>query len=234
MAKTNARREGTSRPSAPRKPAQERSRIRYQALLDATAALLAERDLTDVGLYDIAALAKVPPASAYHFFPTKEAAFLALALRFLEDLDRVLETPIESDAIENWPDLLAINFHRGVLFYNENPAFSRILLGGVVISEIRRADVSYVEASSNRFYDLMNRYFVMPYLPEAAVKFSVVISIYDGIWMTSYARHRRITEVFAREAIRAATAYCRSFLPEVLPRRPPAEEGVATRPSRMA
>jgi len=59
------------RSSKPRKPLQQRSRERYELLLDATEALLSERDAIDVGLYDIAKHAKVPPASVYHFFRPK-------------------------------------------------------------------------------------------------------------------------------------------------------------------
>lgn len=54
-----------------RKPAQKRSLIRVNALLDAADALLQDREISDIGLYDVANAAKVPPTSAYHFFPTK-------------------------------------------------------------------------------------------------------------------------------------------------------------------
>jgi AcrR family transcriptional regulator len=72
-----------ARPTSPRKPVQKRSRERYERLLDATESLLSAQDAGSVGLYDIAKHANVPPASVYHFFPTKEAAFVALAERFL-------------------------------------------------------------------------------------------------------------------------------------------------------
>jgi hypothetical protein len=55
------------------------------------------------------------------------------------------------------------------------------------------------------------------------MKFSVVWSIYDGITLTSYQRHGRVTEEYREELLRAAIAYCRTFLPDVLPLRPPVD-----------
>src|SRR5476651_676599 len=57
--------------AAPRRPSQQRSRLRFEMLLDAADALLAEHEPTEVGLYDIAAAADVPPASVYHLFPPR-------------------------------------------------------------------------------------------------------------------------------------------------------------------
>ena len=57
----------TARPvtaaAEPRRPSQRRSRLRFEMLLDAADALLGDRETTEVGLYDIAAAAAVPPAS---------------------------------------------------------------------------------------------------------------------------------------------------------------------------
>ncbi len=52
----------------------------------------------DIGLYQIAEEAGVPPASTYHFFPTKDAAFLALAQRYLDGFVAASAEPI--DAVE--------------------------------------------------------------------------------------------------------------------------------------
>ena len=64
---------------AGRRPSQKRGQARVDALLEAADQLLLERDASEIGLYDVAHLAGVPPTSAYHFFPTKESVLLALA-----------------------------------------------------------------------------------------------------------------------------------------------------------
>lgn len=210
------------RPTGPRKPLQKRSRERFQRLLDATDGLLAERDVNDVGLYDIAKRSKVPPPSVYHFFPTKEAAFVALAERYLERLYELTRlTPLDRAQIRRWPDLFALSSQRAVQFYNQNPVLLKIFFGGGVSGEIRQRDVEYVRALSAHGYGWMNQYFIMPYLPDAETRFSVIWSIYDGVTMTSYLRHGYVTPEFHEELLAAVVAYGRTFLPEVLPVRPP-------------
>jgi AcrR family transcriptional regulator len=205
----------------PRRPSQQRSRLRFELLLDAADALLGAKETTDVGLYDIAGAAKVPPASVYHLFPTKEAAFVALAERYLIGLSRHIIRPVHGGALRRWQDFVALELHRAVEYYNDNKVMSKLFFGANVIPDVRILDVKNVAAASASTYGRMNRLFEMPYLYDADTKFAALIGIYDGIWMTSYARHGRITADFARESELAGIAYCETFLPAVIPLRAP-------------
>jgi AcrR family transcriptional regulator len=207
----------------PRRPLQQRSRLRFQMLLDAADRLLADNEATDVGLYDIAGAAKVPPASVYHLFPTKEAAFVALAERYLAALNRHIIRRVEPGALRRWQDLVALEMHRAVEYYNDHKVMSKLFFGANVIADVRLLDVRNVSAASASTYDRMNKLFEMPYLHDADTKFAALIGIYDGIWMTSYARHGRISEDFARETELAGIAYCETFLPAVIPLRAPSD-----------
>lgn len=205
----------------PRRPSQQRSRLRFKLLLDAADALLLDNETTDVGLYDIAAAAKVPPASVYHLFPTKEAAFVALAERYLTGLSQHIVRPVELGQLRRWHDFVAIELHRAVDYYNRHPVMSKLFFGANVIPDIRLLDVRNVSAASASTYGRMDKLFEMPYLHDFDTKFAALIGIYDGIWMTSYARHGRITDAFARESELAGIAYCETFLPAVIPLRAP-------------
>jgi AcrR family transcriptional regulator len=205
----------------PRRPAQRRSRLRFEILLDAADALLGDKETTDVGLYDIAGAAKVPPASVYHLFPTKEAAFVALAERYLVGLSTYIMRPAPGAAMRRWQDFVALELHRAVEYYNDNKVMSKLFFGANVIPDVRILDVRNVAAASASTYGRMNRLFEMPYLQDPDTKFAALIGIYDGIWMTSYARHGRITADFARESELAGIAYCETFLPAVIPLRAP-------------
>lgn len=210
--------------AGPRRPLQERSRLRVEKLLDATDKLLAAHEPGEVGLYDIARVAKVPPASVYHFFPTKEAAFVALAERYLQRLYKVVrETPLDRKRIRHWSDVFILGSQRSFDFYNRNPVLLKLFFGGALSPEIRRRDDEYLRGLSEGGYDWLNRYFCMPYLPDPEMKFSVIWSIYDGITLTSYQRHGCVTEAYHDEMLRAIIAYCRTFLPDVLPLRPPGD-----------
>ncbi len=203
-----------------RMPSQERSRKRFNALLDATRDLLIERDFSEIGIYDIAKRAKVRPTSAYHFLPTTESAFLALGRRYLAEQSAYINRPFDRSTIHNWPDLVDLRFHRAVAYLNENPAYRRLFLSGNSAA-IRRLDDENVDRVSSDSFAWMNEYVEMPYLPSHRQKYIVLISIWDGIFMTSYSRHGSITDELASEARIAGLAYCRTFLPEVLPLRPP-------------
>lgn len=221
MARTTATARTGKAALAARKPAQRRSRIRFEALLDAADALLAKNETTDVGLYDIAAAAGVPPASVYHLFPTKEAAFVALAERYLAGLRDHIAQPFDVSEVHRWQDYILLEMYRAIEFYNQHPVMCKLFLGENVLPDVRILDVKNVKAASSSSYDRMNVYFEMPYLHDPDINFAVLIGIYDGIWMTSYARHGRITDEFARETEMAAIAYCETFLPLVLPLRAP-------------
>ena len=189
--------------------------------MDAADALLAKNETTDVGLYDIAAAAGVPPASVYHLFPTKEAAFVALAERYLTGLSAYIIRPFDAAEVQRWKDLIVLEMYRAIEFYNQHPVMCKLFLGENVLPDVRMLDVRNVAAVSSSSYARMNKHFEMPHLHNPDIKFAVLIGIYDGIWMTSYARHGYIAEDFARETELAAIAYCETFLPSVLPLRAP-------------
>jgi AcrR family transcriptional regulator len=203
------------------KPVQSRSVQRFDLLLRATDELLSEREPRDVGIYDIADRAGVAPASVYHFFPSKEAAFLALAERYLTDLALLGARAHDPSSLRNWPDLLELAIHRAIDFYNEHPVFRKLFLGGGVSADIREREVAYNALIAENGYDWMQRYFLMPYLPDPAMRFSVIWSIFDGICVTSQVREGLISDAFRAQAVMAVIAYCRTFLPDVVPLRPP-------------
>lgn len=223
MARTPATAGATIGPSEPRRPSQQRSRLRFEMLLNAADALLAGKEATEVGLYDIAAAAEVPPASVYHLFPTKEAAFVALAERYLERLRDCIIEPIDRRRLRRWHDLVTIEHSRAVKFYNAHAVMLKLFFGANVVHDVRVLDVKNVEAASATTYHRMNKIFDMPYVEDGDTKFASLIGIYDGIWMTSYARHGRITPEFARESELAGIAYCETFLPPAIPLRAPGQ-----------
>jgi AcrR family transcriptional regulator len=204
---------------ARKKPSQKRSQVRYNVLVDAANALLVDNEATKVGLYAIAAEAGVPPASVYHLFPTKESVFVALAERYLIGLGEAIRAPFGSEQVGSWQDMILLEMQRALEYYNGNPVMCKLFLGENAIADVRRLDVRSVAVASASTYDRMNVYFEMPFVRAPEVKFATLVGIYDGIWITSYARHGCITEEFAHESGRAAIAYCRTFLPEELARR---------------
>lgn len=204
------------RAGSPRQPSRGRGLLRYTALVDATEALLQTEDPDEVGLYRIAEQADVPPASVYHFFPTKEAAFTALANRVADRLMEVHRAPIRARDIQSWQALFQIDTGRARDFYNANPAALKIFYGGFVGVDARRVDESVVRRLAGASYRRMDQIFHMPFIRNPEQKFVSRLAILDSIWGVSVKLHGHITEEFHQEALIACTAYSCHILPEAI------------------
>ncbi len=209
---TATRKRGVS----PRAPSRGRGILRYAALLDATAELLREQAPDAIGLYQIAERAGVPPASVYHFFPTKEAAYVALASRCSEEILDVHRTPIEARLIDSWQDLYRIDARRAMEFYNNHPPYLKIIYGGYGGVDAHNVDKVLALSFSTSSYDRLNRIFHMPVIREPEKKFEIRLGILDSVWQISVRRHGHITEEYFEESVKAAIAYARLYIPDHL------------------
>lgn len=207
------------RPDGPRAPTRKPGVQRYGMLLDATESLLQAFNPSEIGLYQIAERAGVPPGSVYHFFPTKEAAFVALAKRFAARLMEVHRTPIEARALGNWTDLYRIDTRRAMEFYNSNPPALKIFYGGFGGIEEREVDRVVAQTIAANGYARMNRIFHMPYMSNPGAKLEARLAILDAIWTLSTRKHGRITEDYYEESYAACVAYSRIYLPDRIERR---------------
>jgi len=201
------------RRGGPRTPSQERGLLRFKALLDATEDLLQSNDPDAIGLYQIAERANVPAPSVYHFFPTKEAAYDALAERFVGQLLEVHNAPIEARRLDNWTDLFRIDIDRGRDFYNRHPPALKIFYGGYGGVNAKNIDRIAADKISTTNYERMNRIFHMPVLRDAERLFEVRLGILDAVWTISVRRHGHITQDYQEEAYEACLAYSRIYLP---------------------
>jgi hypothetical protein len=123
--------------------------------------------------------------------------------------------------IERWPDYFQSRYDCAVAFFNQRMAARKLLLGAVVGSDIKNLDLADIDRYTAAWYDEMNMIFVMPYVKDAHLKFTVLIGIYDGIWQASYAKYGHINPEFAREGLAAGLAYLDTFLPKTIPLRDP-------------
>lgn len=216
-----------ARPKAPRRPARGRGQKRYEALIDATEFLLRSEDPDEVGLYRIAEQADVPPASVYHFFPTREAAFTAVAIRVTERLLEVHRAPVRARQILSWQALFELDVGRAREFFTSNPAGMKILYGGyggIDSGNVDRAVSTRIAISA---YDRLNRLFHMPFMREASRMFEVRLAILDSLWSLSVRRHGSITQQYFDESLQACLSYSRTFLPERLELRDVLREAAA-------
>jgi AcrR family transcriptional regulator len=124
--------ERVSQPKAVQRrvPAQERSRVRVQRILDEAAALVVDRGVEALSTREIAQAAEVPVASLYQYFADKEDVLLALAERDMAEMDEQVAADV--GALE---ELTVADFVRTVMtafvaVYHRRPAFVEIYLRG--------------------------------------------------------------------------------------------------------
>jgi AcrR family transcriptional regulator len=203
-----------------RQPSRERGQLRFQALLNATEALLNEHNPDDIGLYQIARRARIAPASVYHFFPTKNAALLALAEKYHADIRAMVNAPVPATRLMSWQDLLIVRHERAVSYYNSHIPAAKIFLGIHPSWEIHQADTRYNQTASETLFSYYDRLFLMPYVQDPQEKFELTYAIADAIRSVSFERYGTITLKYAQEATAACIAYCRTFLPDRIAPRP--------------
>lgn len=190
--------------------------MRYKALVDATETLLQTENPDEVGLYRIAEQAGVPPASVYHFFPTKEAAFTALANKMGDQLMEAHRLPIPARDLQTWQNMFLTDAGRARDFYNSHPAALKIFYGGYGGVDAHRVDEALSRRLAGAVYRRMDYIYHMPFIREPARKFSCRLAILDAIWAISVQHHGYITDEYFDEAVFACIAYSRQILPEVI------------------
>lgn len=203
---------------------QERGLIRYNRLLDAADALLMEHEIEEVGLYQIAKRAQVPPASAYHFFPTPGAVLLALAERYHQQFEQI-GGDVDARSVRSWQALLKLRLGEAVRIYNASLPIRKLFLGSHTTRELVQSEAGFNELIARRMLVFYGRFFHMPRIGDSERKFLVMLTLVDAVWGLSFTKHRTITPEFEEEALAVAIAYCRTFLPETIEvRDPPLDE----------
>lgn len=202
-----------------RRPAQQRSRVRFEAILDGAERLLDRLPPAAISIHAIAAEVGIAPPSIYHFFPEARLVFSALAERYLKQFEqRVLTSAPEQ--FKSWQELQTHQYRSAQSWFNSHPAARQVLLGGPAWSpDIRSRDIDSNYVTADRGIELMALHFVLPEIPGLRDRLVEVIVINDAIWSLSIHRHGLITDEMEEQARRARIAYSRTFLPEYLPLR---------------
>lgn len=214
-AETIQDRSGRRSRSSPRLPSRERGIQRYELLVDSVEILLREKNPDEFGLYQIAEQAGTPSASVYHFFPTKEAAFLALAHRYLAGFAAIKQEDMASFSLSSWQDLMAHDINGAVAYYNANPPAMKLFLGRIGGLDTRRAEAEHNERMATLNYTRFNSVFYMPDLRDETRLFHISTEIVDAVVAISFIKHGFISDEYREQATAAAIGYCRLFLPEM-------------------
>ena len=113
-----------------RTPKQKRGQKRVEQILNAAARLIVSEGYEHVSTNAIAREAKTSIGSLYQFFPNKDAVYLALAERYVDDLSGLLaQTAMAEDASLSFQDRFDKLLDQLTVFYLEKPGFQPLLFG---------------------------------------------------------------------------------------------------------
>lgn len=205
--------------STPNPPKQERTRARVDAILDAADTLLAQHDAGALSLPMIAQAAGLPASSLYHFFPSAEAALVALVHRGNARMDAEIEAAWSDLPKQSWQDLVRGVMALGRGFHDANPAYARLVLRTVAYESLRAADDAHIVQMGGRLLTLLKAHFHVPPAPDLAGKLAVAIAISDRIWALSPPEDGRISDSMFAESQHAVLAYLSCHLPPLMARR---------------
>jgi len=200
-----------------KRPNQARSKARVDAILRAAENLLANCPLEEIGPYEIATEASVPPASVYYFFPSIDDLWAELTKTVTRrSTMMILESGLSSAsaAASGWQSLFKLNLENLVNFYNNNPALAELILGPNTSREVFSSFDRDTATSARIAEELLMKYFLIPNIPKLRLKLVTAFTASEAIMRQSYRAHGRITDELKKESLYLLIAYMRTILPE--------------------
>lgn len=195
---------------------------RRERLIRAARELLTTHELDALSLADVAAHARIPKGSAYHYYRDVMDLYGQVLALIHEDMYRHLRRPLR-EPIRHWTDIVTELIHRGERYFTSDPAARQLTLSAKAPPELklndRRSDVRLASV----FRDKIETYFVLPESEHWDVIFFRAVEIADVMFTLSVLEHGKMTAEMTAEAVRASIGYLRAHVPETLERRPAAQ-----------
>lgn len=192
-----------------RRPAQARSARRIEALLDAAAELLREREPEAITVRDLAAEAGVPTGTLYQFFQDKDAVLQALAGRLLAAMPGVLDS-VSAAGSDDWSQTVSLVVDGYAGMVREHPAIRRLWLSGKLDTATRRIEAETDATIAARLGALLqDQAGTRRGKPE---QWRTLVALIDGLLRHAFAEKSDGDPIALREARRAARAYAGAVL----------------------
>ena len=195
-----------------RQPQQERSRLRFEKMLDGARELLIEGGLNGFSIPALAERVGYSRASIYQFFPTPYALINELMRSELAELESLLEGEAEHLLGVPWQDTIAHIVTVAGDFHNAHPVGRMLILGGPVSDEGHLAQSLTIQHLGRLARDLLaNRGFRLPEEPDVAV---LAVDIGTTCMRLSFHKHGTVTPAYRDEAMRAMITYLLQYAPQ--------------------
>lgn len=211
-------------PQIPRRriPRQERSRQRYDAVLDTAARLFSEKGFEATTTNDIAERAGMAVGSLYQYFENKEAIAEALASRYLRALREATDRFIQVDVAGMSTDAaVGALLDPLVEFHVENPAFSPLWLGADYSKSLRKAMATMEDNMLERIEWMIKSH--MPGIRRDRAHMAAVVAKATGkslLGLLVRGRDTRFKNAAVKEIRAMLVNYFEAMIRENVPRQP--------------
>lgn len=177
-----------------RKPAQERSRKRVDAILQAAKELIAEKGSARLKIHDIASRADVTPASIYQYFPNKNAITHALAQSVFEHAENEITDTLptldgKSEMYAALQDIVEHNYQ----MYLKDPAMLDVWFSISTDKSIQDLDLEDSRRNSELIFECIKQFyeekhwarissvsFLLAHLSGSAVRMALTVGPEEG------------------------------------------------------
>lgn len=177
-----------------RKPAQERSKNRCDAILNAAKVLISEKGSAQLKIKDIAIKADVTPASIYQYFPSKNAIILALAQYTFDNAFDALELSLpKAENLQQACFILQEMIESHYQIYLSDPAMLDIWVSISADKSLQDLDLEDSRRQADLIFSYIKVFFTEPqwdklyqvsfllsHLVGAAIKMALQISGNEG------------------------------------------------------
>lgn len=201
-----------------RRPRQARGIEKFEKILDSVDILLESQGVDAFSLYDVAEHAGVATGSVYHFFPSLEAACIALVERYDKSFAEISGHSIPADEVSDWQDILVRQFENSRRFINAHPAALLLIIGPGRTWASRQADTEGDRGIARAMKVAFQEHFALPEHPAPETLLTYAIRILEGFWELSMQQHGYVNDEISEETNRAAVAYLSLYWPRHLPR----------------
>lgn len=191
----------------PRRPERANGVARYERLIEAAERIIERAGVADVTIQAIAAAARVPMASVYHFFPSAMAACLGVAEKHQARMADIVSHTIEHSRAQTLQDYIEDISQRTRRYYNKHPVAMRLILGSECTWAVREADIMQNRRLAKIIAAELQRRFGVAGGARLQRTVALAIAMLDAIWSVSIAEHGKITDAYAAEARKAVGAY---------------------------
>ncbi|MGR6871507.1 TetR/AcrR family transcriptional regulator [Pseudomonas sp. HK3] len=153
---------------APRNaPVQGRSKLRSKQIIDVTGELLERVGLDDLNTILIAKEVGISIGSLYHYFPNKHAILYAMATRWLDEVESVL------NEFEAWPietmdfdELISKLLSTNLKVYKKQKAILTLVQAMFSVPELRQLDAQHDELVIKKMANVFKRMGINHHLKE--------------------------------------------------------------------